>query len=68
MRSENLEWFCSSKKRRSLGLVKEGGEVVLPCEYEGLEWGVGEDDGSEIYGISSGQIIGLTFYGRGGRP
>ncbi len=60
--------FVPVKRDGLWGLVKEGGEVVLPCEYEGLEWGVGEDDGSEIYGISSGQIIGLTFYGRGGRP
>ena len=48
------------------GLIKEDGEEALPCVYDGIEWGGGENGGPEFYGISPWQTSGLEFYTRGG--
>lgn len=46
------------------GLVDFDGNVVLPCAYDGLEWGTGDAGEPRFHGAVPDLIPGLDGYGR----
>ncbi|NLB68093.1 MAG: WG repeat-containing protein [Lentisphaerae bacterium] len=52
-----------ARKESSWGLINIEGKEILPCIYDGIEWGTSGHEDSVFYGFTPADIKGLEFYG-----